>query len=58
VQVLKVKAVAIATHAITIAPAGHLDLDGLRAPIDQLPHARRASPSARQIKDFETSQGQ
>src|SRR5215510_3878911 len=45
VQVLEIKPVAIVTHAITIAPTGHFDLDGLRTPIDQLPHTRRTSPS-------------
>src|SRR5262250_3150811 len=34
VQVLEIKPVAIATHAIPIAPPGHFDLDGLRTPID------------------------
>src|SRR5712691_11488933 len=58
VQVLEIKPVAIAAHAITIAPTGHFDLDGLRTPIDQLPHTRRASPSTRQVKNFETSQWQ
>ena len=53
VQILEVEAMAIATHAIARAAAGHLDLDGLRPPVDQLSHARRAGPGAREVEDFE-----
>ncbi len=56
-QVLEVEAVAVTAHAITRAPAGHLDLDGPGTPIHQLPHTGRARPSAGEIEDREPSQG-
>src|SRR5256712_10555380 len=56
VQVLEVEAMAVAAHTVAGAPAGHLDLDSLRPPVDQLPHTRGAGPGARQVEDFEPGQ--
>ena len=57
VEILEIEAVAIAAHAVARASAGHLDLDGLGAPVDQLSHARRAGPGSRQVEDLELRQG-
>ena len=56
VQVLEVEAVAVAAHPVAGAPAGHLDLDGLRAPVDELAHARRARARPGEIQDVEAGQ--
>ena len=58
VQVLEVEPVAIAAHAVAGAPAGHLDLDGLGAPVDELAHARRAGARAGEIEDVVAAEGE
>src|SRR5262249_37410408 len=50
-QVLEVETVAIASHAVTGAPTGHLDLDGPGAPVHELPHARGSGASAGEVED-------
>src|SRR6266542_12743 len=57
-QVLEVEAVAIPAHAVAAATAGHLDLDGVRAPVHELTHARRARARAREVEDVEPGEGQ
>src|SRR5207249_9789293 len=58
VEILEIEAVAIAAHAVAGAAAGHLDLDGLRPPVDQLPHARRSGPGSGEVEDVESGQGE
>src|SRR5262249_14886321 len=53
VQVLEVEALTLAADAVAVAAAGHLDLDGVRAPVDELAHARRAGAGAREIEHVE-----
>ena len=43
-QVLEIKTVTIATHAIAGTATGHFDFDGLCPPIHQLPYARLGQP--------------
>src|SRR5207253_4539921 len=58
VEILEIEAVAITAHAVAGAPAGHLDLDGLGSPVDQLSHARGAGPGPGQVEDLEARQGE
>ena len=58
VQILEIEAVTIATHPVARTPAGHLDLDGLRTPVDQLADAGGAGPGAREVEDFVAGQRQ
>ena len=49
-EVLEVEAVAVAAHAVAGAAARHLDLDRLRAPVDELPHAGWTGAGAGEVE--------
>jgi hypothetical protein len=57
VQVLEVEPVAVAAHAVAIAAAGHLDLDGPRAPVDELADAGGPGAGAGEVEDRVAREG-
>ena len=58
VQVLEVEPVAVAAHAVAVAPAGHLDLDGARAPVHELAHAGGAGAGPGEVEHGVAREGQ